>query len=136
MQKGGVVLVPNKDSKPKTLPKLPPFLEDNPAPRPDKITVDHENLFASFPIKQYRFGLIFSVYKGHLTIVQEDQYLDLGIDEASGYDINQTGDLLRLERVPPLLEDDPYFKIIEDSFRLNYDSLDESFDDFFECTIQ
>lgn len=80
--------------------------------------------------------MIFSVYKGHLTIVQEDQYLDLGIDEASGYDINQTGDLLRLERVPPLLEDDPYFKIIEDSFRLNYDSLDESFDDFFECTIQ
>jgi len=136
LQKGGVVLVPNNESEPKTLPELPAFLDDNPAPRPDTITIDHENLFASYPLKQYRFGLFFAVYKGHLTIVQDDQYLDLGIDEASGYDINQTGDLLRLERVPPLLEDDPYFKIIEDSFRQNYDSLDESFDDFFECTIQ
>jgi len=136
LEKGGVVLVPNNESEPKTLPKLPPFLDDNPAPRPDKITIDHDNLFAAFPIKHYRFGLFFAVYKGHLTIVQDEGYLDLGIDEASGYDINQSGDLLRLERVPPLLKDDPYFKVIDTSFWGNYDSLDENFDDFFECTIQ
>jgi hypothetical protein len=136
LEKGGVVIVPNNESEPKALPKLPPFLDDNPAPRPDKITIDYENLFAFFPIKHYRFGLFFAVYKGHLTIVQGEKYLDLGIEEASGYDMNQTGDLLRLERVPPLLEDDPYFKIIDESFWQNYDSLDENFDDFFECTIQ
>ena len=136
LEKGGVVLVPNNESEPKTLPILPPFLDDNPAPRPDKITIDHDNLFAAFPIKHYRFGLFFAVYKGHLTIVQDEKYLDLGIEEASGYDMNQSGDLLRLERVPPLLKDDPYFKIIDTSFWGNYDSLDENFDDFFECTIQ
>jgi hypothetical protein len=136
LEKGGVVIVPSNESEPKTLPKLPPFLDDNPAPRPDEITIDHDNLFATFPIKQYRFGLFLAVYKGHLTIVQDEKRLDLGIEEASGYDIDRTGDLLRLERIPPLLEDDPYFKIIDENYRYNYDSLDENFDDFFECTIQ
>ena len=137
LEQGGVVLVPDDGSEPKTLPILPPFLDENPAPRPDTINIDHDNLFAIFPLKSYRLGLFFAVYSGHLTIVgDEGQTLDLGREEAAGYDVDESGELLRLDRVPPVLEEDPYFKSLDESFWVNYDFLDENFDDFFECTIQ
>lgn len=135
LTQGGVVIVPDKGSEPKPLPERPPFIDDNPAPRPDKILIDHENLFSSYPVKAYRFGLFFAVYKGHLTTASDKQYLDLGIEEAASYDVNQDGDLIRLDRISPLFRNDPYFKSIDDSFWVNYDFLDENFDDYFECTI-
>ncbi|OUR63614.1 hypothetical protein A9Q79_09750 [Methylophaga sp. 42_25_T18] len=136
LTKGSVVIVPDKGSKPKALPETPPFIDDNPAPRPDKVLINHENLFSSYPIKTYRFGLFFAVYKGHLTTTETDKkYLDLGIEEASRYDVDKDGNLLRLDRIPPLLRNDPYFKSIDESFWENYDFLDENFDDYFECTI-
>lgn len=137
LSKGGVVIVPDKESKPKPVPKVPPFIDDNPAPRPDKVVVDFENLFARYPLKAFKFGLFIAVYKGHLTTEDGNgTRLDLGIDEAMGYDVEKTGELKRLEYIPPLLEEDPYFHSVDEAFWVNYDFLDENFDDFFECTIQ
>lgn len=137
LKKGGVVIVPNAQSKPALLPKSPSFLDNNPAPRPDRLEIDYENLFSSYPFKAYRLGLFFVVYKGHLaTDTQDAKHLDLGIEEASSYDVDLDNELFRLERIPPLLQDDPYFQMIEETFWGNYDDIDENFDDFFECTIQ
>ena len=85
----------------------PQFMIDEPAPRPDGVPVDFENLFGVFRLDGYPTGLYVAVRDGHIEFFGRVGSIDLGPGE-SGY-LTDGGDTpQRLADQPPFLLNDPY----------------------------
>lgn len=92
---------------PSLMPKVPPFLRDNPVPRPDTVPVNLENLFGVVARARTEPGLYIWVRDGHVTLESGGRIVDLGRNEA-GYADPLGLPPMRLETVPVLLQRDPY----------------------------
>ena len=89
--------------RPVLLNVMPDFLRDNPAPRPDRVPVDLENLFGASSDNQAAPGLYVLVRDGHVSL----GVIDLGNGEA-GYVDPDGKQVVRLLMPPPFLEFDRY----------------------------
>lgn len=88
-------------AQPVLLPAIPAFMRDNPAPRPDLVPADLENLFGAAS-GEAAPGLYVLVREGHVLL----GVIDLAGGE-SGY-ADAGGKVLRLLAPPPFLEFDRY----------------------------
>ncbi len=104
-------------------------------PRPDKVDVDFENLFATTDAASVDEGLYVACYEGHCALLQEDRQLDLGAGEAGFADANR---LLRLKKIESFQENDPYLQTINELFDTLYELLDDNVieETEFECVVQ
>ncbi|MBW1912413.1 MAG: FecR domain-containing protein, partial [Deltaproteobacteria bacterium] len=78
---------------------IPPYIRENPAPRPDRLEVDMDNLFGVEKRTDNPPGLYVSVYDGHVTLENEAGRIELGRGEAGFIDM-QTQIPVRLEELP------------------------------------
>ena len=130
------LLLPGANSLPDRLPAPPPAITQNPAPRPDQVDIDFDNLFGTIAQSDYPPGLFVNVIEGHVTLDTEDgQHIDLGADEAATVD-QADKQLVRLELAPTVLLHDRYLKAVNDDFLEFYDLLKNVDDDGYQCTIQ
>ena len=93
--------------RPELLETVPPVILDNPAPRPDTVPVDFENLFAATSVSGTPPGVFVWVRDGHVIMTGPDGSIDLGPGE-SGFLGRDARMPVRLIEVPPLLRNDPY----------------------------
>ena len=87
--------------------RRPQFMIDEPAPRPDGIEVDFDNLFGVFRLDGYPTGLYAIVRDGHIEFFGSAGSIDLGPGE-SGYLADGQDTPVRLADQPPFLLNDPY----------------------------
>jgi hypothetical protein len=132
--------VPVPAGPPALLPALPAFMRDNPAPRPDRVKVDHEALFGAADWETFPPGLYVSVYDGHVTMSNAAGLLHLGRGEAGHAG---PGTLTRLRRQPPFQVNDPVPRpeMLEQGGVLVLESILEEFglspvNRSFECEVQ
>jgi hypothetical protein len=87
--------------------RRPQFMIDEPAPRPDMVDIDFDNLFGVFRLDGYPTGLYVVVRDGHIEFFGRVGSIDLGPGESAyledGRDTPQ-----RLAEQPPFLLNDPY----------------------------
>lgn len=104
---GQAAVVEGPGKPPTLLPAVPPFMQENPAPRPDGVPADTQKLFGVGEVPAGEPGLYVSVREGQVTIAFADGKLDLGSGE-SGY-LNPGGtQATRLPAVPAFQSSDPY----------------------------
>jgi hypothetical protein len=94
-------------TRPILLPKIPEFIRINPAPRPDSVPVDLQQLFGAQSGEQSVPGLYVFVRDGHVSLAQDGRVVDLGGGEA-GYADPSGQRVVRLVLPPPFLEFDRY----------------------------
>lgn len=94
-------------TRPILLPAIPEFIRINPAPRPDRVPVDLQQLFGVQSGEQSEPGLYVFVRDGHLSLTQDGRVVDLGGGEA-GYADPSGEHMVRLVLPPPFLEFDRY----------------------------
>jgi hypothetical protein len=94
-------------TRPVLLPTIPEFIRSNPAPRPDGVPVDLQQLFGAQFGEQSVPGLYVYVRDGHVTLEQDGRVVDLGGGEA-GYADPSGQRVVRLVLPPPFLEFDRY----------------------------
>jgi hypothetical protein len=134
LNEGKALFLPHQSSTPILLPEIPVFLTRDPAPRPDKVDIDHRNLFDASAEPQSKPGLYLSLYDGHLSVDDGDEVKDIGAGEAI-YVNKEKQPMLRMEIIPPFQSNDPYLKMINKEFENVFDILGET-DGEFECVIQ
>lgn len=99
------VFVGAPNEVPRTLPALPGFMRDNPAPRPDGVPVDFQNLFGARTDAPEAPGFFVWVRDGHINVAADGRSFDLGRNE-SLY-VGVTPDLVyRLEAPPVFMQFD------------------------------
>ncbi len=134
LNEGKALFLPHQSSTPILLAEIPVFLSRDPAPRPDKVDIDHRNLFDASAEPQSEPGLYLSLYDGHLSVDDGDEVKDIGAGEAI-YVNKVKGPMLRMEIIPPFQSNDPYLKMINKDFENVFDILGETNGEF-ECVIQ
>jgi len=87
------------------LPVIPIFIIENPAPRPDKVDINFNQLFDVVTGDISRPGLYVTVRDGHITLEYDGRIIDVAGGE-SGY--AGEGRLVRLAQTPSFILDDPY----------------------------
>jgi hypothetical protein len=85
----------------------PQFMIDEPAPRPDAVPVDFDNLFAVATLDGYPAGLYTLVHDGHIEFFGRVGSVDLGPGE-SAYLVDGGDTPVRLAEQPAFLVNDPY----------------------------
>lgn len=103
------VFLASRTADPVPLPLVPDFMLQNPAPRPDSVPVDMDNLFGARAQAEAEAGLYVTVYEGHVSMDKSDgTHIDLGGGEA-GYSGSAPGaPLVRLELPPSFQVQDVY----------------------------
>ena len=88
IEQGQTVFVPVMGT-PSLLPNsvIPSYVRENPAPRPDELEVDIDNLFGVEERTYNPPGLYVSVYDGHVTLENEAGSIELGGGEAGFVDM-------------------------------------------------
>ncbi|MBU0987657.1 MAG: FecR family protein [Proteobacteria bacterium] len=126
-----------KDGKPTLLPATPAFMLDNPAPRPDRLEIDMQNLFGAKEIGTAPAGLYVSVYDGHVTLENDAGSIELGRDEA-GYASSQDQHPERLDLQPLFQVEDllPSPKGFDESVELQWNSDNKWQEKDGECEIR
>lgn len=94
-----------KDGLGRILRSKPDFLPLQPAPRPDQVDVDWNNLFASVA-PTGADGIYVYVRDGHVFLSSAGSRIDMGVGEA-GF-VGADGRALRMSPVPGFLTADPY----------------------------
>ncbi len=87
------------------LDPVPEFLKNMEAPRPDRVDVDWDNLFATVA-PSGNDGLYVAVREGHVFLLSGNSRVDLGAGEA-GY-VGREGSAQRIEPTPGFMLDDPF----------------------------
>lgn len=99
--RSGFVGGPNE--APVGLPSTPRFMEENPAPRPDKVPVDLKNLFGTDSADLSEPGLYVWVRDGHVALESDGKVVDLGRDESAAL-LTGAAAPVRLAETPIFLE--------------------------------
>ena len=94
-----------RDGAARLLDQVPDFLQNLLAPRPDRIEVDWNNLFATVE-PSGNDGLYVVVREGHVFLLSGDSRIDLGVGEA-GY-VGREGSAQRIAPSPGFMLDDPF----------------------------
>ncbi len=84
---------------------MPEFLTLQPAPRPDQVDVDWDNLFASVK-PTGADGIYVYVRDGHVFLTSDGARVDMGVGEAGFVGVD--GRSVRMSPVPGFLTGDPY----------------------------
>lgn len=84
---------------------IPSYIRENPAPRPDELEVDMDNLFGIEERIGNPPGLYVSVYDGHVTLENEAGSIELGGGEAGFVDM--------LGNTPARLSKQPLFQVMD-----------------------
>ena len=105
VKNGEAMFLEHGRNKPVRLPNIPVFMLDDAAPRPDRIDVDFENLFATVAGDGSRPGLYVTVRDGHVALMQGGKVIDIARDESA---YAGKGILQRLRLAPDFIIDDPY----------------------------
>ncbi|OGA40551.1 MAG: hypothetical protein A3G24_18805 [Betaproteobacteria bacterium RIFCSPLOWO2_12_FULL_62_13] len=101
------------------LDRVPEFFLIEPAPRPDMIEIDFDNLFGLIDIEEQHPGLYVVVREGHIELAAQEGSIDLGAGEA-GYLGEGQLTPVRLLITPAFMLVDPYPLPDQlDRFRLN-----------------
>lgn len=88
------------------LDQVPQFFRDEPAPRPDSVEVDFDNLFSTSGIDGASSGIYAHVRDGHIFFAGRKSGIDLGPGE-SGYLADGLEAPVRLSNTPRFLAEDP-----------------------------
>ena len=92
---------------PRRLQGLPGFLRDNPAPRPDRVPFDLEELFGTVALDGGERGLYVQVRDGHVIIEQPGGSVHLGANE-TGYAAPGGERPLRVALAPGIIFEERY----------------------------
>jgi len=100
-------------TQPVKMPVIPIFIKDNPAPRPDKLDINFNQLFDTIAMDTSKPGLYVTVREGHITLEQKGKVIDIAGGESgcaciSGPDGRPADGPVRLPGTPPFIKDDPY----------------------------
>jgi hypothetical protein len=87
--------------------RRPQFMIDEPAPRPDEVPVDFDNLFGVVQLDGFPTGLYAYVRDGHIEFFGRMRSIDLGPGE-SGYLQDGADTPVRLADTPLFMLNDPY----------------------------
>lgn len=105
--KGQSLYVDQKNGESRYLPRVPSFMNDDGAERPDGIEADPARLFGAESLNPDANGLYTYVRDGHIVVQQGGGSLDLTAGEA-GFADAQGRSPVRLSAVPEFIADDPY----------------------------
>lgn len=105
--KGQSLYVDQKNGESRYLPRVPLFMNDDAAERPDRIEVDPARLFGAESLMPDANGLYTYVRDGHILVQQGGGSIDLTAGEA-GFADAQGRPPVRLNAVPEFIADDPY----------------------------
>ena len=105
--RGQSLYVDQKSGESRYLPRVPSFMNDDAAERPDRIEVDPARLFGAEAPMPDANGLYTYVRDGHILVQQGGAGIDLTAGEA-GFADAQGRPPVRLSAVPEFIADDPY----------------------------